>query len=221
MKKILAAVLCIALLCGHALAFQGKNYPKNETAKTPVNGVSGSFAGENFQLEFDAAPECSNLADGLIQACFFAFDEAEEFYLELYLMLPETISAGSTIRDTDMAGSGASVTLYEVAQDNSETIWYTGQVLGIAYPEDTGFEIHISEMEKSDSHLSMRGTLNAELARFERDFPTRDKISLTGLDFSFTLPLNGAVLPDSGAAAGEGIPAIVPAFTLPPNYAVI
>ena len=216
MKKITAILLCIALLMGHALAFQGKNYPRNDASQPLTNGISGSFAGENILLEFDSKPECSNIADGLIQACFFAFDEAEKYYLELYLMLPETIAAGDIITEKDLAGSGASITLYEVAEDNSETMWYSGQVLGLAYPEDTGFEIRISEMEKAAS-LSMRGSLNAELARFEGSFPTREKIALTGLEFAFTLPLNGASIPSQP----EDSPAAIPAFTLPPDYAVI
>lgn len=216
MKRMIAILLCIALLMGHALAFQGKNYPGNDASQPPANGVSGSFAGENIMLEFDSKPECSNIADGLIQACFFAFDEAEKYYLELYLMLPETIAAGDTITEKDLSGSGASITLYEVAEDNSESMWYSGQVLGMAYPEGTGFEIKISEMEKGAA-LSMRGTLNAELARFEGNFPAQEKISLTGLEFAFTLPLNGASIPGQP----ENSPAVIPAFTLPPDYAVI
>lgn len=220
MKKILAVLLCLSLLLGHALAFEGKNYPKYDASQAAAEAIGGSFAGESLRLDFDPSPECSNVADGLVQACFFAFDESEEFYLELYLMLPETIAAGETITESDMAGSGASITLYEVAP-TYETLWYTGQMLGMAYPEGTNFKIHISAAEKKEGSLYVSGTLDAQLARFENDFPTQESIALSGLEFSFTLPLNGAVLPDGEAPSSGGSPAIIPAFTLPPDYAVI
>ena len=57
MRKLLAVLMALALLCSSALAFEGENYPAWDGASESANAAYGSFDGQSLQLEFDPAPE--------------------------------------------------------------------------------------------------------------------------------------------------------------------
>ena len=243
MKRIAAIfAACLLVFCANAFALTGVDYPEWSGAPIPENSMGGSIGSEGILLEFDADPEYSNLLDGYVQACFFAFDADEQNYLEMYIMLPEDTQTG----DMFSAASGglSSVTLYEVFKTGEE-FYFAGQVAGFAYPDGSSYEIRISSVERSADSISMHGTLNGTLVKFSGTSPTGETLALGSMEFDFTLPLSSSpAAPKASAtptpqpkasadpaqtrppqAAPSAAPKATmnprPAFTLPPEYAIV
>lgn len=221
MRKILVCLITLALLCGHALAFEGVGYPAWDGASQRTNAACGSFDGQSMQLEFDPAPEYSLVDDGVAQLCFFAHDGDRSHYLELYLMLPANVQAGDMLTQETLLAEGCSITLYEVLP-NGEDCYYAAQFMGMPYPDGSSFELRIDSAETTSDKLSMRGSLSAVLCRLMGDFPTGERIRLENVAFDCSLPLAGSASPfGSGAEDANpfgAAPDPVPGFTLPPDY---
>ena len=248
MKKLAAILTALVLiLCASAFALNGTDYPLWNGTSAPKNSLYGSIGGQNLILELDTTAEYSNVTDGLAQICFFAFDEAEQNYLEMYLLLPEDAAAGDVFSPT--SGSMSSISLYEVSKDGDE-LYFSGQVSGFAYPNGSSFELRIESAQKKDNSLSMNGTLDGTLVKFKDKQPTEETLVLSGVKFDFTLSLSGGrtpqasaepevpylplpsaqpqpseapQLPEPTAAPKAPQPTMDPrpAFTLPPDYAVL
>lgn len=232
MKRFAALTLIVALLLStFALAVAGQGYPEWDGASEPDNALCASFDGTNIVLDFDPAQDFSNVADGLIQACFFAYDATEEHYLELYLLFPDSVQAGDAFTSAD--GSGSSVALYETAIAVED--FYCADERG---SDGSYFELKIDSAEVSDSGITMRGSLSATLVQYdENDRPLRGGANIEGARFNFTLPLSGdpfapAPTPEAGDSKEQSpfalptLPSLPkpgdrPAFTLPPDYAEI
>ena len=252
MKKLLSLALVLLLVCTSAFALNGANYPAWDGVSAPAESLYGSIGGQPLLMEFDPSAEYSTVADGLMQICFFAFAGDETTYLELFLKIPETVAGGDVLSSSDLSNA-SSVSVYEVHKD-TEDFYFASQVMGIAYPAGSSYEIRIDRAERSAGSLSVSGTLNARLMRMESMVPSGEALDLSGLHFSFTLPLNGASAPQQPAPAQpestkepqpSALPPVLPApeatkppqkpqlpapratmdphpaFTLPPNYAVI
>lgn len=242
MKKRLSILIALILgLNACAFALNGANYPSWSGEDLPDHHLGGKLNDEMILLEFDSSQEYSNLADGLIQACFFAFDESQNHYLELYLKLPEDAAAGDRFTATDLS-EAASITLYEIS-NSDEDFYFASQVLGIPYPSGSSYEIQIQQAEKSDAGISMRGTLNARLVRMNGTQSADESLMLSGVRFHFMLPLGASAasptqtpaidpLPTQTPQAPEGssapslqtpLPTMDPhpAFTLPPDYRIL
>lgn len=252
MKKMLSILIALLVFLGAcAFALNGTNYPSWDETSVPENGLGCKLDGQANLLEFDPSVEYSNIADGLIQACFFAFDESQTNYLELYLKFPENAAAGDVFSHTDMANA-ASVTLYEVLRSH-EDFYFASQVLGIPYPAGSSYEIRIDKAERSADGLSISGSLNATLILMDGSSPTDQSLKLSDARFSFTLPLNASsakpaptagISPETVPSAAPteapqqpqaSMPPVLPfilqtprptmdphpAFTLPPDYRVI
>ena len=187
----------------------------------------------------------------MAQICFFAFDKAEQNYLEMYLLLPENAAAGDVFSP---AGSSlSSISLYEVSKEGDE-LYFSGQVSGFAYPSGSSFELRIESAQRSDTTLSMSGTLDGTLVKFKENQPTEETLVLSGAKFDFTLSVSGNHAPQASAEPkapaqplpstepkqsavpqlpaptmpSEAAPKAVqptmdphPAFTLPPDYAIL
>ena len=232
MKKIAAALIALIFILGmHASAFQGSGYPAYDGESIPDNQMAGNFAGSSLLLEFDPAGDYSFAEDGIIQACFFAFDESETHYIELYLALPADIGSGDSISSSDFLrniAKSADISLYEV-HETSEDFYYAGAILGMPYPSGSGYEISISEAEISDTAIEVSGSLSAMLVRFEGNDPTEETLALKDIQFHFLLPVGEAAIapqpasPDPEKApdsAKDSLPNFnpAPAITLPPDY---
>lgn len=248
MKK-LASILTvlILILCTSAFALNGADYPVWDGTSTPENSLYGNIGGQNLILSLDTTSEYSNVADGMAQICFFAFDKAEQNYLEMYLLLPESAAAGDVFSPT--GGGMSSVSLYEVSKDSDE-LYFSGQVSGFAYPSGSSFELRIESAQRNENALTMRGTLEGTLIKFRDNTPTEETLALSGIEFEFTLPLNASRAPQESAepkASVQPLPSVQPmpsvapqlpvpttapnvpqptmephpAFTLPPDYAVL
>lgn len=249
MKKIAAILMILMLLSSCALGFTGSGYPAWDGASAPDDSFCGMFGADALTLAFDPDPTYSSIADGLLTACFFAFDGAEQNYLEMYLVLPEDVSAGSVYTSRD-AGDASSISLYEVSK-GGEVLYFAGQPMGAAYPGGTDYEIRIEEVAQAGANLNVRGSLSATLRKIEDSYITDAFLKLENASFQFTLALQDApgsqatmppqattppqssapVLPENTQApAPKQLPATKapaytmdphPAFTLPPDYRVI
>lgn len=208
LRSILAAMLALCLLSGCALAFESKAYPA-PSGTLPADSLSGSFGDTQLLLGLDTTQDYSFVENGFARACFFAFDEDQSHYIELYLTLPSTVVSGDVLVSSDVLATGTSIYLYEVTPDG-ETLYSADQLLGVAFPAGSSYEIRISEASRTDSSLSLSGSIAACLVLSEE---AALPLALTDVSFSFTLPLGDAT---SGKQPGMQA---VPAFTLPPDYA--
>lgn len=216
MKKILSVLLALFIFCAMpALALEGNAYPAYDEANFSENHLGGSFSGEDILLEFDPSADYSQLLEGSMEACFFAFTEAEDHYIELYLELPTDLSSGDHLSSGDMLSrldSFVSLSFYEVSSD-SESFYYAGSLAGILYPDGCSFDIVIDEAITSGSTFEVSGSLSALLYRFDENMsPTNDTLALSNVRFHFEFPLNA----DSNAKKDSSFDA-APKFTLPPN----
>lgn len=219
MRKIFVFLLALMLLCSSALAFSG-SYPSWDGVSPAKNAACGSFGGEMLRLDFDAAPDFSRLESGFAQLCFFAFDKSGGNYLEFYLMLPASVAAGDVLSTGNPACAGASIYLFDTTLTD-ETIYCADMSFGTPYPNGASFEIRISEAKSDAGSLAMHGTLDAVLCRFDDYLPGSELLTLSGVEFDFTLPLSGAAdnpVPDTAPFATAPDNAAAPKFTLPPDY---
>lgn len=218
MRKILVFLLALALLCASASALEGTGYPAWDGVSPAEDAACGSFDGQSLRLEFDPSPDYSLMEGGLAQLCFFAQDAGQQRYLELYLMLPDNLQAGDVVSEKSQLNLGCSITLYEVLP-NGEDCYYAGQYYGMAYPENSGFELKIEEAGTADGTFSLKGSMNAVLGQLLGDFSTGKTIRLENIAFDCSLPVSDAASASPfGANPFEAAPDLAPKFTLPPDY---
>jgi len=222
MKKLSALLVALAILISTcAFALNGQDYPVWDGTSSGDNKLYGSIAGEKLVLGLDSGAEYSSISDGTVQVCFYAFDAAQKNYLELYLQMPETVSAG----DTFSAGGSSpfAVTLYEVSLD-SEDFYYVSQETSAAYPDINKLEVSIESVTRNDENITVSGSLNALLAKLVSNVPTGETLALDGVRFHFTLPLKAVPGPRTSQAPLEtqppqfpGFPQETPEASLPPQ----
>lgn len=218
MKKISALILALSLLLGVcACAFTGSGYPAWDGASAPQSGFCGVFGGEAIALDFDPDPTYSNVQEGSIMACFFAFDEKEQNYLELYLTLPEDAAPGDVFSSSSPVDQN-SISLYEVSQAD-EDLYFAGSLLGTAYPAGTDYEIRIDSAERSGDSITLQGSLDAKLCKIKDSFITDDVLALEKALFRFTVQLSEGsepkAVPSARPEASQAPQASVPPFQLP------
>lgn len=220
MRKIAAILLALMLMIVPAAAMKGEGYPRFDGLEAVQNGMGGQFGEEELLLAFDPGADYSYLRDGYIQGCFFAFDAAEEYYLELYMLLPEKIQAGDVLTPESSHAAGASsccISLFEVDENNNEQSWFAGQILGSPYPDGTSFSITIEQADYTAESVSVRGSIEASLCMLENDHPSAEMLNMK-TSFSFVLPLGNAPAAQETPAPKSENKLPVPAFTLPPDH---
>ncbi len=237
MKRLVALALALAmLLSATALAFNGSGYPQWDGSSIPDDSLCVAFGQDRLTLRFDPATDYSNVEDGVIQACFFAYDAAETHYLEFYLLMPQLVMPGDVLRSG--GEMKCSICLYETAVGD-EDFYYAGDV-DDRMSGDTSYELTIDSVEGSGTYLRVSGSAKALLCRYERNQPTQDTLSVDEAYFDFTMPLSAATAepgsatptpppgqetpaptfptqPDDSQAPGTTFPAL-PAQTLPPTF---
>lgn len=219
MKKFLIAMLALMLCMPCALALRGSGYPAYDGISLPDNSIAGMIDGQSIQLEFDNTIDFSYLEDGYLQACFFAFDQTKNTYLEIYLLLPSTITTGTTLTPQGAAeGDQTCISAFEIT-DTQITEYFVSQDQSAPYPRNASYTIYIQDVQATDSGVSVSGSLDAVLGNFVNASPTGETIRLTGLQFHFILPYTNDKSAQSNAPQYPGYAA--PAFTLPPDYAII
>lgn len=248
MKKLLIFLLAGLFLLGSAFALEGTGYPAYGGGTLPANALAGSFDADRLLLSFDPAAEFSSCANGYLQACFYAMSSANDSYIEIYLVLPQSSASGDVITPDSAFAAGmkeCSISFYEVRE--TEEDFYVAMLNDTGrFPLDSDYEIRIDSFTETDAAYAVHGTLTATLAEVKELQPTGRVLALCDAEFDFTLPKSAAprngmpettqppsgfILPDpSQAPFFFAIPepshapadfAVFPAFTLPPEYAKI
>ena len=190
MKKLMGlALLFVLLLQSCALALTGTDYPAWDGAAPVQNALTGSIDGANIYLEFDASTDYSMRGEGYLLSCFFAYDAAQQNYIELYLLIPETIAAGDVITPQTAAANGAelaSISLFEVYASGDETEYMSGQIVDQAYPAGSDYSIAIESAQIAEDNAIVSGKLDAILSDGTRT------IALSGVQFHFALSTGDA-----------------------------
>ena len=220
MKRFAALLTAVLFLFGaSALAFDGVGYPPWDGTSAPQNSCGGAFGDERISLAFDPSDDYSNVMDGVVQACFFAYDSSERNFLELYLLIPRNVAAGDVLRSEESKDS--SIYLYEISMD-SETLFFAGDLGGA--PDGSSFVLTIDSVETTDAAIHMSGSLTARLCRYDGSAPQRDFLSISEAYFDFSLPLDGdSPAPSSTQEPEQFVPGLpdTATFTLPPKYVSI
>ncbi len=193
MKRMLCILtLSLLLMQGFALALSGNDYPAYD-GRTPVqNALAGSIAGADMVLEFDPSADYSNIDSGYLQACFFAYDAAQQNYIELYLFLPEAVAAGDIIDAQTAAENGVDLVcagLYEVCENGDETEYLAGQIANAVYPVGSSYSIAIDAAETNGREITVSGRLNATLVDTAGIAPN---VIISAAQFHFTMPAGNA-----------------------------
>lgn len=234
MKRTFAVLLSVLLLLtASAYALDGVGYPSFDGSVQQDDTLGGSIGDESILLEFDGTADYSYSINEYIQVCFFAFDAEEKYYLELYLMLPESIEDGTVLNPETAFAAGAgdcSITLYEVDENDDSVTYYAGQLLGSAMPASSSFSIAVDNVVRAFGAVSVSGTLNAELCRFDGGQPSNETLKISDARFNFTLSVGNTAPdpqpgePDDRSDESQELPEFfrsldpAPAFTLPPDY---
>lgn len=229
MKRFAALLTAfLFLITTSALAFSGAGYPAWDGRSAADSSFCGAFDGQPLLLTFDPSEDYSNVMDGLIQACFFAYDEAETSFLEVYLLIPDDVAAGDVLRSGDIRGT--SIALYETTM-NGDTVYFADDLEAVT-ANGSGFEMTIETMEFLGSMVYMSGSLTAQLSLYELEQARPELLTISDAHFSFVLSMDAnpfASLPDSDSDAlfpdlpDSALPDLpgAPAFTLPPNYVTL
>jgi len=231
MKRIFCMLIALILiLCAQAFALKGSGYPAYDGTNFSDNHIAGNFADDALMLEFDPAGDYSSMDSSKIQACFFAFDESQSHYLELYIELPADVKSGDVFSSQDFLrnlSASAAISFYEIDAD-TEVLYHAGSVLGVPYPEGSSYEIRIDEANISETGAEISGSLNAALIRFDGNNPTGEALNLSDMRFHFLLSAGAVSAAPQPSAEPEvrpdedkPVPPVfnpAPAFTLPPDY---
>ena len=225
MKKFTALLtVFILLLTASALAFEGADYPAWDGATTPDNGFGGAFGDDRIALTFDPSDEYSFAEDGVVQACFFAYDADESNYLELYLMLPQDVQSGDVLHSGE--GLDCALYLFEIGvTSGNDTEYFAGDPDSVS--DGSSFEMRIESVQTSGTTISISGTLTAQMTRYENNLPQRDSLTIGDAHFSFSLSLTGGAYENPFAPAPTQHPddhsdlPSTPAPELPPKYVSI
>ena len=236
MKRFAALLTAILLLMScTALAFDGVGYPEWDGESAPENSLCGSFGGERISLVFDSSDDYSNVQDGIVQACFYAYDASDTYYLEMYLLIPQDAATGDVLAGGQ--GLDCAIWLYESSPD-TEVFYFAGD-LGSGLPAANDFEITIDSAETTGSVISMRGHLNAALSCYDAGLTGAESLRVEDIYFSFSVPTEADSFapaptmepfpsdPDQPASTFPALPELpdveggAPAFTLPPHYVTL
>ena len=228
MKRFAALLTAlIFLLSASALAFNGVGYPAWDGVSAPDNSLCGAFGSDRISMTFDPSDEYSVVEEGIIQACFFTYDAAEESFLEMYLLLPDDVAAGDVLRIGD--GRECALYLYEFSL-YGDTLYFAGDLYDS--PDGSSFALTIDSAETTDSAIHISGHLTAYMCRYEDDQVVSEYLTVSQAQFDFTLPVSSSSFhPAPTQEPGNVFPALpdatfpalpdAPAFTLPPDYVTI
>lgn len=203
MKKIIAIFCCLLLAVSFSGAYasaipfdnpEGRNeaFPPDNA---PGNGINIVIDGKATKLDFDPSEEFSSIANGMVQASFYAYGPNSEYLYEMFLVFPENIASGASITNEYAIQNNlpdCSVVLM-ISTNTLEQYFFSGQMQGAAYPANTSYTMTFTSVSRDVNGWTYTGSLTASLA--EIDLLTGqvvDTIQLPDAPFSFTMPVSGS-----------------------------
>ncbi|MBQ8109655.1 MAG: hypothetical protein IJ124_05805 [Clostridia bacterium] len=209
MKKLLCLLLSALLLSAFAVAEAPLPEDTNTRLSQPpvsddgaqANSITLELEGQRIELPFDDSPEYSSIADGVVQASFYAYTSGGEKLYELYILFPESARAGDEITPRGAAQDGMEGSVVLIVSDvdsQREDYYFSSVTSGVTYPEESDFLICVDSIEASGSAVTYAGRLTASLVAL--DMSTGEvvaRLDIPETAFSFTI---GQTEPDRHAS---------------------
>lgn len=215
MKKLFALLVAVLMMLLPALAETEPPFPTEPGTDAPgvpdrivteVDGdaqeqaprdhVSGSsieldINGEKVALDFDASSQYSSIEGGMVQASYYRYlDDGLKLY-ELYMIFPETAAAGMVISPDYSALTGEESSVVLIVSDlkaEQELYYFSSQMNGTVYPEESTFAIAIDDIQTSGGATTYTGSLSATLIALDMATgEAEDTLQIGETPFSFTI----------------------------------
>ncbi len=215
MKKLIALTMAALLMLLPALAETEQPLPTaqetdapglpdrfvNETdsdagEQAPWDHDSGSsieldINGEKVTLDFDASPQYSSIEGGTVQASYYRYLDDNSKLYELYMIFPDSAAAGMVISPDYSALTGEESSVVLIVSDlkaEQELYYFSSQMNGAVYPEDSTFAIAIDDIRTTGGATTFSGSLSATLIALDMATgAAEDTLQIGETPFSFTI----------------------------------
>ena len=164
--------------------------------QAPRDHDSGSsieldIKGEKVTLDFDASSQYSSIEDGMVQASFYRYlDDGSKLY-ELYMIFPDTAASGMVITPDYSALTSEESSVVLIVSDlkaEQELYYFSSQMNGSVYPEDSTFSIAIDDIQTTGDATTFSGSLSATLIALDMATgEAEDTLEIDETPFSFTI----------------------------------
>lgn len=211
MKKLIALII-IALL---ALAPAMAEWTDSETAPEPPvetipvepeqelpqelpnreqatgESIELEIDGERVTLGFDPSAQYSSIANGQVQASFYAYSADNTKLYELYMIFPDTAKPGMVITPdySALTSEESSVVLIVSDVQTQQEIYYFSSLMdGAVYPENSSYAIAIDDIYEIDGATTFSGSLSATLVALDMATgEAQDVFEISDTPFRFTI----------------------------------
>lgn len=182
----------------------GSDEPEHSTSTGETFAID--YHGHNVTLDFDASPQYSSVADGLVQASFYKYDGDNLF--ELFVVFSASAAPGLQITPDYAALDRPETSIVLIVSDTKtyqEQYYMASLMDGASYPKGSDFMISIDEIQDLDGKVSYVGRLSGTLIALDMATgEVADTLSVPETPFAFTI-----------GGSAEGTPAQTP--TKAPN----
>ena len=190
MRKSILISLCLCLLLVSLAA---------AAAATGAGSAGGSIEivinGRRTPLAFDGSEEYSTIADGTVQASFYAYSDNSTYLYELYMIFPDSVQSGSTITpDFALQNDPDCSVVLIISTNEDEQYYFAGQVDGAVYPNDSSYSISFDTVSADGDTRTYTGRLSASLVEMEMH-PGAPLASFSIEDAPFSFSMSAAAVP--------------------------
>ena len=211
MKKLIALILIALMALTPALA----EWPEPEATTEPPIGeipleleqplpqelpdreqatgeaIELEIDGERVILDFDPSAQYSSIANGQVQASFYAYSADNTKLYELYMIFPDTAKPGMVITPdySSLTSEESSVVLIvSDVQSQQETYYFSSLMDGSVYPDNSNYAITIDDIYEIDGATTFSGSLSATLIALDMSTgEAQDVFEITDTPFRFTI----------------------------------
>ncbi len=211
MKKLIALILIALMVLTPALA----EWPEPEATTEPPIGeipleleqplpqelpdreqatgeaIELEIDGERVILDFDPSAQYSSIANGQVQASFYAYSADNTKLYELYMIFPDTAKPGMVITPdySSLTSEESSVVLIvSDVQSQQETYYFSSLMDGSVYPDNSNYAITIDDIHEIDGATTFSGSLSATLIALDMSTgEAQDVFEITDTPFRFTI----------------------------------
>ena len=157
--------------------------------------------GESIHLEFDPSPNYTSLANGYIQASYYA--ELDEALYELFMIFPARVHTGDVVSPEHCIEGGddeSGFLLLITTKDADITALATQDVIG-TFPAGSGYAITFDDVADTEYDTSYTGTLHGTLVDVDALYNASGETHAIEGSFHFSTALTKEVPADDEAPA--------------------
>lgn len=220
MKKLLSALLC-ALLIGSCAIAESSAFPTpapeisaepdatpdaaSESQLSAGGSMDFTINGKTLKMDFDPDPEYSICRDGYVQASFYAKDTDGLLY-ELYVTFPQSVQSGDTVTPDECRKNGdigSGLMLFVSDDADMDVCSAATQYLTGPYPEGSSYAISFTSVIADGSLYTFKGAMNGSLVEVDDRFYATSTVNECSANFSFTMDLGAAKVPEKDRTAPD------------------